>query len=140
MKRVRLFILITALAFVGWLSLLVGINLSLKTLVTIMAIDYVMGLCLAVSGESKHGDGNLSSKVGYRGLIKKVNMMLLVGLASVVENYLLVIGIKAIYIKDITTLAFIINESLSIVENAKIMGLDVQSIINKALEILRIKK
>lgn len=84
----------------------------------------------------KHGDGKLSSKIGYKGLLKKINMILLVGLAVIIENYLVAIGIQVKYIKDITIIAFIVNEGISIIENSKLVGLDVPNIFLKLTNIL----
>ncbi len=52
-----------------------------------MCVDYVLGLSLAISDKSKHGDGGLSSHIWYKGLVKKINMLLLVGVAVIVENF-----------------------------------------------------
>lgn len=138
-KILKILILIIMIMFVGWLCFFIGLDFALKTLLLVIVIDYILGISLAIIGNSKHGDGNISSKIGYKGLVKKINMMLLVGLAVLIENYLIAIGIQVKYIKDITIIAFIVNETISIIENSKLVGLDIINIITKAIDILKLK-
>ena len=138
-KFLKIIVLILIITFVGWLCYFIGLDFSFKTLLLVIVIDYIVGISLAIIGKSKHGDGNLSSKVGYKGLIKKINMILLVGLAVIIENYLTSIGIQSKYIKDITIIAFIVNESISIIENSKLVGLDFKCMLDKVFELLKLK-
>lgn len=135
-KILKVLILIIMIIFVGWLCFFIGLDFALETLLLVMVIDYILGISLAITGNSKHGDGKLSSKIGYKGLVKKINIVLLVGLAVIIENYLIAIGIQVKYIKDITIIAFIVNESISIIENSKSAGLDIINIITKVIDIL----
>lgn len=135
-KILKILILILIVMFVGWFCFFIGLDFVLKTLLLTMIIDYILGISLAIIGKSKHGDGKLSSKIGYKGLLKKINMILLVGLAVIIENYLVAIGIQVKYIKDITIIAFIVNEGISIIENSKLVGLDVPNIFLKLTNIL----
>lgn len=132
----RVLMLIIMIIFVSWLCFFIGLDFSLKTLLLVMAIDYILGVSLSIIGKSKHGDGNISSKVGYKGLVKKINMVLLVGLAVIIEDYLLVMGMHVKYIKDVTIVAFIVNESISIIENSKLAGLDMPNIFIKLVSII----
>ncbi|EIA28469.1 Phage-related holin, partial [Candidatus Arthromitus sp. SFB-4] len=78
---VKIGLLILILVFAIGLSLWIGIDFAIRTLILVMCVDYVLGLSLAISDKSKHGDGGLSSHIGYKGLVKKINMLLLVGVA-----------------------------------------------------------
>ena len=139
-KLLKVLVLILIITFVGWLCFFIGIDFSIKTLLLVMTIDYVIGISLAIIGSSKHGDGKLSSKIGYKGLIKKITILLLVGLGAIIDDYLVASGISFEYIKDISIVAFIINEVVSIVENSRLAGLEIPDIFTKIIEFLNIKK
>ena len=138
-KFLKVLTLIVMIIFIGWLCFFIGMDFSLKTLLLVMVMDYILGISLATIGKSKHGNKDLSSKIGYKGLVKKVNMILLVGLSVIIEIYLIAIGIHVKYIKDITIVSFIVNESISIIENSKLVGLDCTIIIEKAIELFKLK-
>ena len=139
-KLLKVLVLILIITFVGWLCFFIGIDFSIKTLLLVMTIDYVIGISLAIIGSSKHGDGKLSSKIGYKGLIKKITILLLVGLGSIIDDYLVASGISFEYIKDISIVAFIVNEIVSIIENSRLAGLEIPDIFTKLIEFLNIKK
>ncbi len=133
----KVIVLTLAIMFIIWLGFFVGIDFSIKTLLIVMVIDYIIGLSLAITGNSKHGDGGLSSKVGYKGLIKKIVILLVVGLAAILEDYLIVLGVQFEYIQSITVVAFIINEVVSIIENAKMAGLEIPDVLTKIIDVLK---
>ena len=139
-KLLKVLVLILIITFVGWLCFFIGIDFSIKTLLLVMTIDYIIGISLAITGSSKHGDGKLSSKIGYKGLIKKITILLLVGLGSIIDDYLVASGISFEYIKDISIVAFIVNEIVSIIENSRLAGLEIPDIFTKLIEFLNIKK
>lgn len=132
----KILILILILGFVSWLCIFIGIDFSIRTLLLVMVIDYVIGTSLAITGKAKHENGTLSSKIGYKGIIKKVIILLLVGLGAIIDNFLISTGISFGYIREISTIAFILNESLSIVENAKLSGLKIPDVFNKIIDFL----
>ena len=139
-KFLKVLILVLIIVFVFWLCLFIGIDFSIRTLLLVMTIDYVIGVSLAITGSSKHGDGKLSSKIGYKGIVKKITILLLVALGAIIDEYLVSRGISFEYIKDISIIAFMINESLSIVENSRLAGLEIPDIFTKLIEFLNIKK
>lgn len=139
-KLLKVLVLILIITFVGWLCFFIGIDFSIKTLLLVMTIDYAIGISLAIIGSSKHGDGKLSSKIGYKGLIKKITILLLVGLGAIIDDYLVASGISFEYIKDISIVAFIVNEIVSIIENSRLAGLEIPDIFTKLIEFLNIKK
>ena len=67
-------------------------------------------------------------------------MLLLVGVAVIVENFLIGMGLHVKYIKDIIVIAFVLNEIISILENSKLMGLDITHMVSQALKIFKNKK
>ena len=139
-KFLKVLILVLIIGFVFLLCLFIGIDFSIRTLLLVMTIDYVIGISLAITGSSKHGYGKLSSKIGYKGIVKKITILLLVALGAIIDEYLVSRGISFEYIKDISIIAFIINEIVSIVENSKLAGLEIPDIFTKLIEFLNIKK
>ena len=65
----------------GWLGyLLGGLDGLMIALIIFMILDYITGLMCAVI------DKKLSSAVGFRGICKKVLILMLVGVANVVHR------------------------------------------------------
>ena len=108
----------------------------MTTLLIFMVIDYITGLVVAgVFHKSKKTEnGALESKAGFKGLCKKCMILLFV-----LIGHRLDIAIGTAYIKDAVCIAFIVNELISIVENAGLMGISVPPPIMKAIEILNDK-
>jgi toxin secretion/phage lysis holin len=106
-----------------------GWDVSLKILVTMAAIDYVTGMIAAGY------NGELKSKIGFRGIAKKVVLFLLVGAAAQVD---VAIGSNSA-IREATIFFFAGNELLSILENAGRMGIKLPAALTNAVEILNNK-
>lgn len=118
-----------ALLFGGW-------DTSIITLLIFMLIDYITGLLLAgVFKKSKKSEtGGLNSHVGWKGIVKKGVILLIVIVATRLD-----MTIGTTYIRDGVCIAFMANELLSIVENAGLMGIPIPSFITKAIELLNEK-
>ena len=110
-----------------------GWSARLTTLIFFMAIDYISGLLVAgvFKTSPKSETGALSSKVGYRGLCKKGMILLFVLIA-----YRLDLLIGTDYIRDAAIIGFCVNELISIVENAGLMGIPLPPILIKAIDVL----
>lgn len=117
-------------------SLFGGWDNGLITLLIFMAIDYISGLVVAgVFHKSKKSQtGTLESKAGWKGLCRKCMTFLFVLIAHQLD---VVIGSN--YIRDAVVIAFIANETISIVENAGLMGVPLPAVITKAIDILTSK-
>lgn len=115
--------------FGGWDS-------ALTTLVIFMGIDYVTGLLVAgVFKQSKKTDtGALESRAGFKGLCRKGVTLLIVLVACRLD---LVIGTT--FVRDATVIAFVANETISIIENAGLMGIPIPSVIVKSIDVLKSK-
>ena len=115
-----------AAMFGGW-------NAALTTLVIFMAIDYATGLIVAgVFHKSKKTDtGTLESRVGWKGLCRKGVTLLIVLVACRLD---LIIGSN--FIRDAAVIAFVANETISIIENAGLMGVPIPAVIIKAVDVL----
>lgn len=110
-------------------------NAMLTILATVMALDYVSGLIVAACGRSpKTEGGRLSSKAGFAGIARKALMMLLVGLATLIDRAL---GSEAMVFQTSLTFYYIANEGLSILENAALMDVGIPAKLKKALETMR---
>ncbi len=118
-------------------SLFGGWDIGLITLIIFMAIDYVSGIVVAgVFHNSKKTDtGTLESRAGWKGLCRKCMTLLFVLIAYRLD---LVIGSN--YIRDAVIIGFIANETISIIENAGLMGLPLPETITKAIDVLTSKK
>lgn len=111
-----------------------GFDLFLEALLVCMAIDYAMGLTIAgLYQRSEHTDhGGLNSFVGWMGISKKITSLLFVIIGSELQKMTGVPGIREGII-----VALVINELISIVENAGIMGMPVPEPLIKMIDILR---
>ena len=111
-----------------------GVDSVFKALIVFMAVDYITGLAVALvfHASKKTVSGGASSKEGYKGIVKKVCMLLLVGLAHSLDN---VMGYD--YLRATTILFFLANEGLSILENLGLMGIKFPKILQSSLEVLQ---
>lgn len=117
-------------------SMFGGWDSSLTTLLIFMGIDYITGLIVAgfFKKSGKTQSGALESHAGWKGLCKKGVTMLIVLVACRLD---IMIGINAI--RDMTAIAFITNETISIIENAGLMGIPIPPVITRAIEVLKKK-
>lgn len=119
-----------AALFGGWTS-------AMTTLIVFMVIDYITGLIVAgvfkKSGKSENGA--LESRAGFKGLCRKGMILLILLVACRLD---LVLGTG--YIKDCVCIAFVVNETLSIIENAGLMGVPIPQVLIKAIDVLKAKE
>lgn len=122
----------------GWLHCFPfgGWDAALITLVIFMGIDYFTGLIVAgvFHNSNKTENGSLESLAGWKGLCRKGVTLLIVLVGCRLD---LVMGSN--FIRDAVVIAFIANETISIVENAGLMGVPIPSVIVKAIEVLKKK-
>lgn len=117
-------------------SLFGGWDTALVTLMIFMAVDYITGLAVAgVFHKSPKTDGGtLESRAGWKGLCRKGMTLLVVLVACRLD---LIMGSN--FIRDATIIAFIANETISIIENAGLMGAPIPGVLVKAIEVLKQK-
>ena len=112
-----------------------GFDASMVTLLVFMSIDYVTGLIVAAVRKSpKSKSGGLSSSIGLKGLMKKCVVLMLVLVSARLD---LTLGTS--YIRDAVCIGFMVNELLSIIENAGLLGVPMPSAIKNAVELLQNK-
>ena len=107
---------------------------ALKVLVIMMVADYVTGLLVAALWHKspKSDSGALDSKAGFKGIVRKCMILLLVWVAAAMDRYL---GIN--FARAAVILFFIGNEGLSLLENMGLMGVPYPQKFKNALEALK---
>lgn len=110
-----------------------GWDIALRTLVLCMGIDYVTGLIVAgvFKSSPKTQSGALQSKAGFKGLLKKSMILIIILIAYRLDRVL-----DSEFIRNGVILAYLANEIISIIENAGLMGLYVPPILKKGIDLL----
>ena len=110
-------------------------------LIGVMSIDFLTGLMCGALGKSKKTEnGYLASHEAFKGLMKKILIILVVVLAACLDYAVsLGAGITFEATMGATCLWFIASEGLSILENVASMGVPVPKILLNLLEIMRQK-
>lgn len=117
-------------------NLLGGWTSDMQTLLILMGIDIVMGLLIAGfwKKSEKSPTGTINSLSMAKGLVRKGVYLLIILVA-----YRLDLSLNADYIRTAVIIAFIVNEVISIIENAGIMGVPIPGVIKRAIEVLKNK-
>ena len=117
--------------------LLGGWDEAIITLLIFMLIDYITGMiCAGVFHKSnKTENGALESRAGWKGLIRKGVTLLVIVVANRLDMVL-----ATDYIRTAVCIGFIVNETISIIENCGLMGIPLPSAINNAIELLKEKE
>lgn len=105
-----------------------GWNLALQALVTLVIIDYITGVTVAIV------ERKLSSEVGARGIAKKVMIFALVYIAVLVDQIT-----NTDLVKTVTIMFYIANEGISILENAGKIGVPYPQTLKNILAQLKNK-
>jgi toxin secretion/phage lysis holin len=109
---------------------------ALKVLVAFMICDYICGILVAaVKKESnKSSTGALDSRAGFKGIIKKCLILMVVFLASMMDK-----GMGIHYIRNAVVLFYVGNEGLSLIENTALLGFPWPDGMKNALDAMRKK-
>lgn len=102
--------------FLGWF--LGGLDGFLYALITFVAIDYLTGVICAIV------DSKLSSEIGAKGILKKVLIFAMVGLAQILDTQVLK-NPDGGAIRTAVIFFYLSNEGISILENAGHIGLPI---------------
>lgn len=114
-------------AFITWIGWSVGgYDTMMVTLLLFMCADYISGILCGISNKE------LSSEVGFKGIAKKIMILLLVGATNLLGQATGIEGLRYIVISF-----YLANEGISIIENASILGLPVPQKIKDVLEQLK---
>lgn len=109
-------------AILGWF--LGDINGFIYALLTFCIMDYITGVMAA------YIKAELSSSIGFNGILRKISIFILVGMTHVIDHELL--GDK-VPLRDAVIFFYLANEGLSLIENAVVIGLPVPEILKSKL-------
>lgn len=110
----------------GWLGwFLGGCDGLLYALIAFVVFDYITGVMCAIV------DKKLSSRVGFKGICKKVLIFALVGMGHILDTH--IIGSGSV-LRTAVIFFYISNEGVSLLENATYLGLPVPKKIKLILE------
>lgn len=120
---------ITALG--GWIGFFFGgCDGLLYTLIAFMIADYITGIMCAIT------DKTLSSSIGFKGICRKVLVLMLVGAANILDVE--VIGTGSV-LRSAVIFFYLSNEGISLIENAAHLGLPIPQKLKDVLEQLHDK-
>ena len=111
----------------GLVYLFGGLDIALITLLIFIIIDYITGVT------SSYLSHNWNSAKGYKGIAKKVGIMLLVIVAVQLDR---LTNADALF-RNLVCFFYIANEGLSILENLGKIGVPIPAKIKEALEQLK---
>ena len=123
-------IAVTALG--GWLGyFLGGMDGLMIALIVLMTLDYISGVMCAII------DKKLSSAVGFKGICKKVFILMLVGVAHIIDLHVVGTGSA---LRGAVICFYMSNEGLSLLENAAHVGLPIPDKLRDILSQLHDKE
>lgn len=109
--------------------LLGGFDTALITLLIIMSLDYISGVFKAIYNKE------VDSKIGLKGIIKKVGYLIIVALSVILDK----VAGNTGAIRTLVIYFFVANEGISILENWGAMGLPLPKKLFDVLEQLKNK-
>lgn len=113
----------------SFISFFIGeTNGTFIALLALMIIDYISGIIKAIAKKK------LNSEVGAKGIAKKVFIILLVSAGNLVDVYILGEGTLC---RTAVIGFYIVNESISVLENASEIGLKLPNKLVSVLEQLK---
>lgn len=135
-------------AILAWLSLRLGaLFLPLAILMILMVVDYISGMLASKAEAIEHPDDpayGWSSRKGILGILKKVGYMVVIAAAVCLDQIILrSLGGAGVEVPAeavfglIVTVWFVLNELLSVIENAGRMGAPVPPWLAKYIAILK---
>jgi toxin secretion/phage lysis holin len=118
---------ILAVTATTFIYLIGGLDIALVCLLIAIVLDYISGIIKAYVTKE------LSSKIGLKGILKKVGILLIVMLSVLVDRVTGETGA----IRTLVIYYFVANEGLSILENLGQAGVPIPESIKKALKVLK---
>lgn len=108
-----------------------GLDSLVIALLCFVAADYITGICAAVYTKT------LSSEIGFKGILKKICIFILVCIANLID--VSVIG-SGSTIRTAVIFFYISNEGISLLENAVRLGLPIPDKLKSILANLEKKE
>ena len=111
-----------------------GWDASLQVLIALMVTDYITGVLVAAvwHKSSKSSSGTLNSVAGFKGILKKCMILMLVWIGVLLDQ-----ALGSAYARTAVVLFFVGNEGISLLENLGLMGVPFPAFLRRALEALR---
>ena len=103
----------------------------MMALIAFIVIDYITGLMVAIVNKT------LNSSVGFKGLAKKVFILLLVLIANILDVHIM--GGSGV-VRGVVIAFYLANEGISILENAGKLGVPYPQKLKDVLEQLKEEK
>ncbi len=111
------------------LGFLGGWDATLKLLLAMMALDYTSGLAVACLGRSPHSkSGCIDSRAGLSGLLKKGLILMVLAVAAQIDDTM-----DGSFVRGATAWFYIINEGISVLENAALAGIPMPQKLKQVL-------
>lgn len=88
-----------------------GWTLAIKLLICLMIADYVTGLF------NGYYTKTLSSQIGFKGLFKKIVILMLIAIAALIDA-----ALNTTFLRDVAVFFYISNEGISLLENTAKLG------------------
>ena len=107
-----------------------GLDGFMIVLIIFMVIDYITGVMCAIR------DKSVSSRAGFAGICKKILILVMVGMANMLDVYVIQTGSM---LRTAALFFYISNEGISILENMGNLGIRIPCRIRDVLEQLHDK-
>ena len=120
---------ITSVILTTFVYLVGGFDIAIQSLLIVIVIDYLTGIASAIYNKK------LSSRIGFKGIIKKFCYLLVVALSVIIDNLLGSSGL----IRSLVIYFFVANDGISIIENMAKMNVKLPEKLIDALEQIRNK-
>ncbi len=105
-----------------------GVDTLLMILIALLVIDYLTGVLAAIYNKK------LSSEIGFKGIVKKVAMLLIVAVAHMIGQAVSVPELRSLVVGF-----YIANEAISVLENTGRMGVPFPAKLREVLEQIKQK-
>lgn len=150
MKNLGLMIRGTASAALAWISARLGILFPVLILLTVMmVVDYISGMMASKAEAKEHPEDpslGWSSRKGAKGIIKKVGYLCVIAVAMDVDYVIVNVAgslgyempVRAVF-GLMVAVWYLLNEMLSVIENAGRMGAPVPEWLTKYIAVLKHK-
>lgn len=119
--------LIFSFLFTSLIYLLGGWDIALQSLLVVIVLDYLTGI------SKSYVSNKLNSNKGLKGIVKKLSMLCMVAIATIVDRIAGETGL----IRTLIIYYLVSNEGLSIIENLGEMNILVPKVLKDKLEQLR---
>ncbi len=111
------------------LTLVGGWDTTLKLLLAMMALDYLSGIIVGCVGRSPNSKtGCIDSRAGLNGLLKKGLILMVIAVAAQIDDTM-----DGSFVRATTAWFYIVNEAISVIENAAMAGVPMPEKLLKIL-------